>query len=234
LLFMTALVGLACAESETLDPREPAGTAGSAGASGTVGSIGAGGIAGAGTTGSGGAVGTAGTTATAGTTGTAGSIGGRGGSTGVAGSTAGRGGTTGAAGTTGGRGGSTGLAGRGGTTGNSGRGGTTATAGTTGTGGTGPAATFTQVYNTVIVANCSGAQCHNPGTQRGVNFATKASAYSYATRSGQINRNDPMSSYIYFVMATTPQFMPPSPNTKVPADQLALVSSWITSGFPNN
>jgi hypothetical protein len=241
LLAPTILI-VACATSENVDVTGAAGSS----VAGTTGTAGVTGTAGATASGGAGSVGAAGTGAT---TGTAGSVAGRGGTTGAAGSVAGRGGTTGSAGSAGGaagRAGTTGSAGRGGTTGSAGRGGTGGSGGRAGAGGTtsidGGTATFTQVYTSVISANCFGSACHNPSGGGRPNFSSQSSCYTYFKNQGQLYPGmDPQKSYIYFIMhgdpsATppSPPYMPPDPNPKVSADGLAIVAAWIAAGALNN
>jgi hypothetical protein len=234
-LFAPALLALACAASENIDV---AGAAGSgdvgSGSAGTTGSAG---------TGAAGAAGASNVAGRGGITGSAGADAGRGGTTGTAGGATGRGGTTGTAGAAGGRSGTSGAAGRGGasgTTGTAGRGGRGGTAGTpTVDAGT---ATFTQVYASVISANCFGSGCHNPSGGGRPDFSTKSSCYTFFKNQGQLYPGtDPQKSYVYFIMhgdpsATppSPPYMPPDPNPKVSADGLALVAAWIAAGALNN
>lgn len=196
-----------CATSEPLDVSDPPGDGGSDGTD-----AGAGGRAGAG--------GGAGTIGTAGASGS----GGRGGSPGITGS-AGRGGSPGSAGT-GGRA-SAGRGGTAGTTGVAGRGGA---AGGTNPDGGGP--TFTQVYDQVVSAYCGGADCHNPGSQNGVGFSTRTSAYNYLR--SQVIPGNAERSYFYYIMTSNPRYMPPVGEPGPAAADLALVAAWIEAGALNN
>jgi hypothetical protein len=244
LLLAPTLLAVACATSENVDVTGAAGSS-VAGTSGTAGVTGAAGTAAR--AGAGGAAGSVGAAGTGPTSGTAGSAAGRAGTTGSAGSAGGRGGTTGSAGSAGGAGraGTTGSAGRGGTTGSAGRGGSGG-GGRAGTGGTtspdGGTATFTQVYTSVISANCFGSACHNPTGGGRPDFSTKSSCYTFFKNQGQLYPGmDPQKSYIYFIVhgdpsATppSPPYMPPDPNPKVSADGLAIVAAWIAAGALNN
>jgi len=265
-LAVLAAVGIACAQSEPIEPGADDPTAGSAGTYGIAGFTGTGmagssaSTSGAGTTGASGSIGTTGsagaksnnTSGQAGTGGTSGSAG-TGGSSGVAGSGSGTGGTTGAGGTTGG-GGTTGFAGRGGTTGSAGRGGTTGTGGTvggrggtTGTGGGGGTTgtggspdggtnpdgaavqTFTDIYNTILVTYCSGSSCHSPGTQAGVSFASKSSAYT-AVR----NRSTPGDGTNSAFFRTVNSGSMPRGAAKLSSANLTKIKTWIDQGALNN
>ncbi|MFL5308461.1 MAG: hypothetical protein ACJ8F1_24835 [Polyangia bacterium] len=226
-LALSGLVALlaqgGCAESTPVDfVLEPDGGAttatggtggsatGSGGSNATGGTVGSGGQ-----TSSGGTQGTGGLSATGGTVGTGGVRG-----TGGATSTGGVTGTGGVMGTGGARA-------TGGTTGS---GGTRATGGTTGNGGAGGSAapTFTQIYQTILSVSCSGSQCHSPGTQGGVSFASQSSAYS-AVHSRVVAGNANGSSLYTLVNGGR---MPPG--GKLPAAQLSMIAAWINAGAPNN
>jgi hypothetical protein len=181
-----------------------------------------------------------------GTTGTvpgpAGATGSQAGSTGSqAGFTGGQAGSTGSqAGSTGSQAGSTGS--QGGSTGN--QGGSTGTrdagapdggSGVIDAGATdGGAVTFTQLYTTMFnnpayASNCTGGGCHNPGTQKGLDFSTQAKGYT--TAFAKVKAGVPASSKLYTVMmsGSMPQARP-----KIPAADLAKVASWINAGALNN
>ncbi len=196
------------------------GDQGSGGSSATGGSTSTGG-----SFGTGGVNGTGGTTSTGGSFGTGGSKA-TGGSTGTGGF--GPGGTTG----TGGRatGGSTGTGGFPATGGTTGTGGMKATGGTTGTGGAGgaAAATFTQVYQMVISANCTGSQCHSPGSNGGFSFSSQSTAYS--SIKSKVSAGNANSSQFYTVVNSGQ--MPPG--KKLSSSLISLIASWINAGALNN
>jgi predicted CxxxxCH...CXXCH cytochrome family protein len=127
-----------------------------------------------------------------------------------AGGTAGSGGTVGAAGMGGGAAGITGNA-------------STSDAGASSDGGSAP--TFTQVYNSILTASCSGSACHNPGTQHGISFANQSSAYS-AVRNRVVPGDGEGSSFYYTVYSGK---MPPE-GPKLSAASLALIRAWIDAG----
>jgi predicted CxxxxCH...CXXCH cytochrome family protein len=256
-LAVLAAVGIACAQSEPIEPRPDDGTSGGAGTFGIAGFTGTGtagssaAISGAGTTGAYGSIGTTGSAGaksnnTSGQAGTADSSGsaGTGGSSGVAGSGTGTGGSAGGAGTFGfaGRGGTTGSAGRGGTGGTGGsvggRGGTTGSAGGAGTtgspdGGTNPdggaVQTFTDIYNTILVTYCSGSSCHSPGTQAGVSFASKSSAYTAVH-----NRVTPGNGSGSAFFQTVNSGSMPRGQAKLSSANLTKIKTWIDQGALNN
>ncbi len=99
-----------------------------------------------------------------------------------------------------------------------------------GSGGTGGSAapTFTQIYTTVLVTYCSGSSCHNPGSQKGVSFASQSTAYS-AVKSRVTAGNGAGSS---FYMTVNSGSMPPG--QKLSAANLALIKAWIDAGALNN
>ena len=232
---LLTLVGSGCVGSLTLDFPD-------AGGSGSGGST----VSGSGGTGqgSGGDVGTGGVSVTGegGDTGSGGVVG----TGGVASGGNGSGGTTatgGATGTggikgTGGANGTGGIRGTGGITstgGSTGTGGVKGTGGSIGTGGAGSggaggsaAPTFTQVYTTILVTYCSGSSCHNPGSQKGVSFASQSTAYS-AVKSRVTAGNGAGSS---FYMTVNSGSMPPG--QKLSAANLALIKAWIDAGALNN
>ena len=105
------------------------------------------------------------------------------------------------------------------------------TGGSTGTGGAGGSAapTFTQVYTTILVTYCSGSSCHNPGSQKGVSFASQSSAYS-AVKSRVTVGNGTGSSFYKTISSGS---MPPG-GPKISAANLALLAAWINAGALNN
>jgi hypothetical protein len=129
---------------------------------------------------------------------------------------------------TGGRGtgGATGTGGRGGTVGTGGRGGA-------GAGGT-TATTWTEIYttmlnNTAYASNCAGAACHNPGTQKNLNLATKATGYT--TIRNFVTPGSPTAGTLYRVLNSGSM---PEGRTKMPAADLAKIQSWISAGALDN
>lgn len=194
-------------------------TSGSGGSEATGGAVGSGGSPGAG-----GSPGTGGEPATGGTNGTGG-VRGTGGVSATGGVT-GTGGVT----ATGGMTGTGGARATGGTTGSGGvmgTGGTRATGGTTGAGGA-AAPTFTQLYQQIFSVSCAGSQCHSPGTQGGVSFASQSSAYS-AVKSRVTAGNASGSSLYSLVNGGR---MPPG--NKLPAAQIQQIAAWINAGALNN
>ena len=102
--------------------------------------------------------------------------------------------------------------------------------------------TFTEVYASVISKYCFGSGCHNPSGGNRPSFATQSGCYTYFKNQGQLYPGqDPINSYIYFIMhgdptaaKPSPPYMPPAPNAHVSADDLAIVAAWIADGALNN
>jgi hypothetical protein len=95
--------------------------------------------------------------------------------------------------------------------------------GNSGDGGSAP--TFTQLYSTVLTSYCAGSACHNPGSQKGISFASQSSAYS-AISNRVIPGDGEGSSFFYTVNSGT---MPPG-GPKLSATNLAMIRAWIDAG----
>ena len=93
----------------------------------------------------------------------------------------------------------------------------------------GSAPTFTQIYSTVLSVNCAGSECHNPGRQKGISFASQSSAYS-AVSTRVIPGDGEGSSFFYTVNSGT---MPPG-GPKLSATNLAMIRAWIDAGALDN
>jgi Cytochrome C oxidase, cbb3-type, subunit III len=139
---------------------------------------------------------------------------------------AGSGGSTSTGGqpATGGAGGQGGLLATGGDGGVSGTGGIMPAPG-----GTGGAATFAQIYQSILTVRCAGSQCHSPGKQGGVNFASLSSAY--ASLKTRIEPGDAEASSFYALLNAG--VMPPTGDNLSPAE-LAAIASWIDAGAAND
>ena len=77
---------------------------------------------------------------------------------------------------------------------------------------------------------CSGSNCHNPGSQRSISFASQSTAYT-AVRSRVTPGNGAGSSLYTTVSGGR---MPPSGNPKPTAADLAKLKAWIDAGALNN
>lgn len=138
-----------------------------------------------------------------------------------------------------GGGGSTSTGGQPATGGAAGQGGLPATGGAGGasgtggimpaTGGTGGAATFAQIYQSILTVRCAGSQCHSPGKQGGVNFASPSSAY--ASLKTRVEPGDAEASSFYALLNAG--VMPPTGDNLSPAE-LAEIASWIDAGAAND
>lgn len=80
----------------------------------------------------------------------------------------------------------------------------------------------------ILNVSCAGSSCHNPGSQRGVSFASQSSAYS-AVKSRVTPGNATGSSFYSLVNGGG---MPPG--GKLSSSQLSLLASWINAGALNN
>jgi hypothetical protein len=179
------------------------------------------------------------------TTGQAGTPGGNAGTSGAL--TSGAAGTTGFAGTSGGAG-TSGSAGSSG--GPAGSGGSMMNAGPPDAGTTGMdagatrdasnaevsayAATWTDIYNRMLnnmayASNCTGGGCHNPGTQKGLDFSTQAKGYT--TVKGKLVVGNPGASTIVNQCSSGKM---PQARPKMPTVDLNVIKAWIMAGALNN
>ena len=88
-----------------------------------------------------------------------------------------------------------------------------------------PAPTFAEIYSSIIVPHCSGSECHNPGTQLDVTFATPASAYQ-AIHERVLANNHAESPFYQLLDAGT---MPLGGPRLSDAD-LSKIAAWIDAG----
>lgn len=80
----------------------------------------------------------------------------------------------------------------------------------------------------ILSASCTGSQCHSPGTQGGVSFASQSSAYSAAK--SRVTAGNASGSSLYTLV--NGGRMPPG--GKLPAAQISLLAAWINAGALNN
>lgn len=174
----------------------------------------------AGSVSTGGAVGVAGSFGTSGSTGVAGGF--------AAGGAVGFGGYVGIGGSGGTSAGSAGS-GSGGGFGGQGFGGQgfggQAHGGSGGSGG--GTVTFTELYtqyfnNKQYASNCTGGACHNPGTQKGIDFSTQAKGYA------SVKNN------LSKVMSQLSGGNMPQTRPRWSSADLALLKAWQAEGAPNN
>jgi len=95
-------------------------------------------------------------------------------------------------------------------------------------------ATWTDIYSRLLnnpnyASNCTGAPCHNPGTQKGLDLSTQAKGYS--TAKGKLVVGSPNSSKIVTQLSSGAM---PQARPKMPAADLAVIKAWIMAGAPNN
>jgi hypothetical protein len=96
------------------------------------------------------------------------------------------------------------------------------------------AATWTDIYNKMLnnpsyASNCTGAPCHNPGTQKGLDLSTQAKGYT--TIKGKLVVGNPNASQV--VSDLSGGKMPQS-RSKMPTADLNVIKAWIMAGAPNN
>jgi len=89
----------------------------------------------------------------------------------------------------------------------------------------GSAPTFTQLYSSILSVYCGGGACHNPGSQKGISFASQSSAYS-AVSSRVIPGDGEGSSFFYTVNSGNM----PLGGPKLSAANLAMIRAWIDAG----
>lgn len=133
-----------------------------------------------------------------------------------------------------------GIKGAAGTGGNRGEGGG-GTAGVVGTDGGSPAATFTEVYSMVLgtpataTSSCAGMGCHNPGSQFGLTFDTKADAYRTLIGTKFVVPGSAATSTLSLLLTTTvTASRMPLGRPMLSAKLIALVNSWINAGALDN
>ncbi|HXJ20896.1 MAG TPA: cytochrome c [Polyangia bacterium] len=129
---------------------------------------------------------------------------------------------------TGGQVGTGGQPGTGGARATGGAGGTGGVAGTGGSDGGAPA-TFTEIYQSILTPMCAGSECHSPGKQAGVSFASQSSAYT--SLKSRVVAGDAEASSFYALLNAG--VMPPIGNN-VSGPQLAEIAAWIDSGATND
>jgi hypothetical protein len=101
-------------------------------------------------------------------------------------------------------------------------------------GAPGAGATWTRIYTTLFAnlsypSNCTGAPCHTPGTQKGIDLGTQD--VGYRTLRGQIVPGSPDMSKLISVLQSGKM---PEGRPKLPASDIELVRSWIAAGAPND
>jgi hypothetical protein len=83
------------------------------------------------------------------------------------------------------------------------------------------------VYTTILVTYCSGSSCHNPGSQKGISFASRSTAYT-AVRNRVTPGNGAGSSFYSVNSGQMP------PGQKLSATNIAMIKAWIDAGALNN
>jgi hypothetical protein len=95
-------------------------------------------------------------------------------------------------------------------------------------------ATWTDIYSRLLnnpnySSNCTGAPCHDPGTQKGLDLSTQAKGYS--TVKGKLVVGSPNTSKIVTQLSSGSM---PQARPRMPAADLAIIKAWIMAGAPNN
>jgi hypothetical protein len=111
-----------------------------------------------------------------------------------------------------------------------------------GSDGGGGAVTFTELWMAIFGVpmsqpqSCAGLNCHNPGKKDGVDFSSKASAYTSLTRAnGPVVKGDATASKLYMRLTSTnvsrrmPLGKPP-----LSKELIEKVRVWITAGANND
>ena len=94
--------------------------------------------------------------------------------------------------------------------------------------------TWTNIYNRFFnnasyASNCTGAPCHNPGKQKGLDFSSQMTGYT--TVKAKLVVGAPNSSKVVSVLTSGSM---PQARPKMPAADLAVIKAWIMAGALNN
>jgi hypothetical protein len=98
-----------------------------------------------------------------------------------------------------------------------------------------PAApTWSAIYSQLLVnasypSNCTGAGCHDPGTEKGIDLSS--SEKGWRTIMNRVTAGKPESSDLVTVLKSG--YMPQG-RPQMPASDVALVSAWIAAGAQND
>jgi hypothetical protein len=95
------------------------------------------------------------------------------------------------------------------------------------------AATWTDIYKMLndpsYASNCTGAACHDPGTQKGLDLSTQAKGYTTIKTKLVVGNPGASSLVSQLSGGRMPQARP-----KMPTVDLNVIKAWITAGAPNN
>jgi hypothetical protein len=100
--------------------------------------------------------------------------------------------------------------------------------------GAGGGATWTNIYATLLAnpgyaSNCTGAACHDPGTQKGIDFSSKDAGYR--TLKSRIAPGAPQSSELVQVLQSGSM---PVARPRMPTADVDLIRAWIAAGAQDN
>ncbi|HTB58457.1 MAG TPA: hypothetical protein VLC06_11310 [Polyangia bacterium] len=98
----------------------------------------------------------------------------------------------------------------------------------------GPAVTWTGIYQNLLVnqgnpSNCTGASCHDPGTEKGIDLSTPQMGYT--TISHRLVPGSPDSSELITVLESG--YMPEG-RPRMTAAGVSLIRAWIQAGALDN
>jgi hypothetical protein len=96
------------------------------------------------------------------------------------------------------------------------------------------AVTWTAIYQNLLVnqnkpSNCTGASCHDPGTEKGIDLSTLEKGYT--TLSHRVVSGSPDSSELVNVLQSG--YMPQG-RPQMPAADVDLIRAWISAGALDN
>jgi|tagenome__1003787_1003787.scaffolds.fasta_scaffold20626141_1 hypothetical protein len=98
----------------------------------------------------------------------------------------------------------------------------------------GPPVTWSGIYQTLLVnqsypSNCTGASCHDPGIEKGLDLSTPHTGYT--TISHRLVPGSPDSSELVTVLQSGSM---PEKRPRMAAADIDLIRAWIQAGAPEN
>ncbi|HSY39713.1 MAG TPA: hypothetical protein VLA79_09300 [Polyangia bacterium] len=97
-----------------------------------------------------------------------------------------------------------------------------------------PAVTWSGIYQNLLVnksnpSNCTGASCHDPGNEKGIDLSTPQTGY--ATISHRLVPGSPDSSELVTVLQSGDM---PQGRPRMAAADVDLIRAWVKAGAPEN
>jgi hypothetical protein len=92
-------------------------------------------------------------------------------------------------------------------------------------------ATFTQVYSTILSVSCTGSGCHNPGKMGGLDYSSKAMAYSTLKSNTKFVAGNAMGSILWMQVNSGAM---PDMKPKLSQTNIDMIAAWINAGAMNN